>query len=42
MSSSSESTGISSDSLFVNLAVYFFALLAFGLVMGTLYALKKN
>jgi hypothetical protein len=42
MSSSSESTGISSDSLLVNLAVYFVALLAFALVMGALYSLKKN
>jgi hypothetical protein len=42
MSSSSESTGIKSDSLIVNLAVYVMALLGFGLFMGILYALKKS
>lgn len=42
MSSSSESTGIKSDSMIVNLAVYVMALLGFGLFMGILYALKKS
>ena len=42
MSSSSESTGIKSDSMIVNLAVYVMALLGFGSFMGILYALKKS
>jgi amino acid transporter len=42
MRSSTESSGIKSDSLLVNLAVYFFILLVFIIVVGTLFALKKS